>query len=104
MHAEKSPSLFFVNGRGIKCSILFDECERHRRAYCLPQGHGAIETGAPAGVTGPCPALIDLDPDGVLVAVDAHLDHALRVAGSRAFAPQFSARTAEVPGLAGLDR
>ena len=39
-----------------------------------------VETRASPGVTG-SPDLLDLDPDRVLVAVHAHLDHALGVAG-----------------------
>ena len=47
--------------------------------------------------------LLDLDPDRVLVAIDAHLDDALGVAGRLALLPQRAARAAEVPGLAGGD-
>src|SRR5690242_14425223 len=54
-------------------------------------------TGAGAG-------LLDLDPDRVLVAVDAHLGHTLHMAGALALAPELAARAAVVPRLAALDR
>src|SRR5262245_53961629 len=69
----------------------------------LAERHRAVEAGAPAGVTGPRPFLLDLDPDRVLITVDAHLDHALHVAGGLALAPERAARAAEIPGLAGRD-
>jgi hypothetical protein len=50
--------------------------------------HGAIETRAPPGVAGAGSHLLDLDPDRVLVAVDAHLDDTLHMAGTLALAPQ----------------
>ena len=70
------------------------------RTPCLPsrnsrrdgarpaERHGAVEARAPPGVAGARPGLLDLDPHGVLIAVDAHLDHALGVAGGLALAPQ----------------
>src|SRR5262245_25646284 len=70
----------------------------------LAERHRAIEAGAPAGMAGPRPHLLDLDPDRVLIAVDAHLDHALHVAGALPLAPERPARAAEVPGLPGRDR
>src|SRR5262249_7535063 len=70
----------------------------------LRQRHGAIKAGAAAGMTGARPALLNLDPDRVLVAVDAHLDDALHVARTLALAPQGAARTAVVPGVAARDR
>src|SRR5262245_44621455 len=54
-------------------------------------------------MAGPRPFLLDLDPDRVLIAVDAHLHHALHVAGTLALAPERPARAAEVPGLPGRD-
>src|ERR1700689_3027752 len=63
-------------------------------------GHGPIETRVAAGVT--CAtSLLNLDPDRVLVAIDAHLDDALKVAGAFTFAPEFAARPREVPRLPG---
>src|ERR1700733_13738559 len=49
------------------------------------------------GATG----LLDLDPDRILVAVDAHLDDALKVARAFAFTPELAARPGEVPCFAG---
>ena len=62
------------------------EFERHRAG--LAERHRAVEARAPAGVAGAGPCLLDLDPDRVLVAVDAHLDDALDVAGALALAPE----------------
>ena len=46
------------------------------------------------------PDLLDPDPDRILIAVQAHLDHALDLTGSFALSPQRVAGAAEVPGLA----
>src|ERR1700742_4357887 len=62
----------------------------------------AVKARAAAGVAGGAD-LLDPDPDRVLVAVQAHLDHALGVAGGLALAPQRIARAAEVPGVAAFD-
>src|SRR6516225_11429663 len=72
-------------------------------AQLLPRrakGHRAIETGAAPRMAG-AGDLFDLDPDGILVAIDAHLDHALRMSGGLALFPQRLARSAEIPNLAG---
>jgi hypothetical protein len=45
--------------------------------------------------------LFDFDPNRVLVAVDAHFDDALDVAGGLALFPERVTRAAKVPGLAG---
>src|SRR5262245_51912332 len=68
-----------------------------------PQRHRTVKAGATAGVAGARPALLDLDPDRVLIAVDPHLGDALRVAGTLTLLPEPSARARIVPGLAGLD-
>src|SRR5579863_9205749 len=60
----------------------------------------AVETGMPPGVTGRS-RLLDANPDRVLIAVGAHFDHTLDMAGGFALAPQRLARAAKVPGLAG---
>src|SRR5947209_14974778 len=62
-----------------------------------------IKARAPPGVARPGTRLFDFDPDRVLIAVDAHLDHALDVAGSLAFAPEAITRAAVIPGVAALD-
>src|SRR5688572_2190985 len=54
-------------------------------------------------MTGTRAVLFHLDPDRVLVAVDAHRDHALTIAGGFALAPEALARAAVVPGLAAVD-
>ena len=46
----------------------------------------------------------NLQPDGVLVAVDARLDHLLDLAARGALMPELPARAAEVVRLAGLER
>src|ERR1700730_5221368 len=76
------------------------EFERHRAGFA--ERHRAIKTRAAAGVAG-AGDLLDLDPDRVLVAVNAHLDDALGVTGSLALLPQRAPRTAEIPCLAGGD-
>src|SRR5262249_17715622 len=73
--------------------------ERQRHRAVLAERHHPIEARAPAGVAGAGAVLLDLDPDRVLVAVDAHLDDALGVAGLLALAPELAARAAEVPGI-----
>ena len=47
--------------------------------------------------------LLDADPDRILIAIQAHLDHALGLTLGLAFSPQRMARPAEVPGLAARD-
>ena len=69
----------------------------------LAERNATIEAGAPPGVARAGAALLDLHPHGILIAVDAHLDDALRVAGGLALAPERAARAAVVPGLAALD-
>jgi len=54
-------------------------------------------------VAGPAAGLLDADPHRVLVAIHAHLQHALDMAGGLALAPQLAARATVVPGLAGGD-
>ena len=58
----------------------------------------SVEARATAGVAGRT-GLLDPDPDGILIAIHPHLDHALPMTGGFAFAPQRIARAAEVPGF-----
>ena len=76
---------------------LVAKFERDRAGFA--ERHRAIETRATAGMAGAA-ALLDFDPDRILVAVDAHFDDALGVAGGLALLPQRAARAAEIPGLA----
>src|ERR1700682_3245923 len=46
-----------------------------------------VEAGTPASVARRA-CLLDPDPDGVLIAIHPHLDHALDMAGGFAFSPQ----------------
>src|SRR5262245_29804830 len=85
----------------VERALRVAELERDRAG--LAERHRAVEAGAPAGMAGPRPRLLDLDPDRVLIAVDAHLHHALHVAGALALAPERPPRAAEVPGLPGRD-
>ena len=48
--------------------------------------------------------LLDPDPDRILIAIQAHLDHALGLTRRLTFSPQRVARPAEVPGVAARDR
>ena len=68
------------------------ELERDRAD--LPQRHRPVEAGSPPGVAGSRSPLLDLDPDRVLVAVDAHLGDALGVAGAFALLPQLPGASA----------
>ena len=47
--------------------------------------------------------LLDPDPHRVLIAVDAHLDDALHMAGRFTLAPEGATGAAEIPSLAGRD-
>src|SRR3954453_1164016 len=48
--------------------------------------------------------LLDTNPDRILVAIHAHLDHTLGLTGTFALAPQRIAGAAEIPGLAARNR
>src|SRR3954447_12300873 len=87
-----------IDRLGIEGPLTF---ERERHGAILAQRHHAIETRAPAGVAGTGTLLLDLDPDRILIAIDAHLDDALGMAGFLALAPELLARAAVVPGVAG---
>src|SRR5262245_32094644 len=63
----------------------------------------AIEARFASGVAGRAD-LLDADPDRVLVAIHAHLDHALGLTRGLTLSPQRPARAAVVPGLPALDR
>src|SRR5450759_731032 len=71
--------------------------ERQSRP-ALGSRHLAIEARAAAGVARGA-GLLDQDPDRVLIAIQAHLDHALDMAGGLALSPQRIAGAAEVPGF-----
>src|SRR6267378_8700935 len=71
--------------------------ERQKRP-AIAWAHRAVEAGPSAGVARSA-CLLDLDPDRVLIAIHPHLDHALDMAGSFAFAPQRVAGAAEIPRL-----
>ena len=65
----------------------------------------AVEAGAPAGVAAAAVAAdLDADQQGVLVAIDPHLDDALDLPAGGALVPELAARARPVPGLAGLQR
>src|SRR5581483_10019387 len=66
--------------------------------------NSAIEAGPPPRVaTGLRSRHLDLEQEGVLVAVGAKLDHALGIAARLALAPQLAARARPVVRFAGLD-
>src|SRR5690349_1106358 len=102
--SRDSLALAAVHGVRIERLVGVAEFEHERLVGRLAERHRAIEARAPAGVTGARPLLPHLDPDGVLIAIDPQLDHALDMAGALALAPQPPARAAEVPGLAAFDR
>src|SRR5580693_4119800 len=98
---EYTPQSVFRPIRRLRIEhALIAEFERHRAGFA--ERHRAIKTRAAAGVAG-AGDLLDLDPDRVLVAVDAHLDDALGVAGGLALLPQRAPRAAEIPGLPRCD-
>src|ERR1035441_3005904 len=65
---------------------------------------GAVEAGAVTGVTGPRPLLVDLDQQGVTVAVVVDAAHVLAVARGLALAPVLLSATAPEPGPSGVER
>src|SRR6202044_3442728 len=89
--------LFSVNSLRIELKIRIHERQPRTSVGRLDL---AVEAGMPAGVTGRT-GLFDADPDRILVAIGAHLDYALDVAGGFALAPQRLTRPAVVPGFAG---
>src|SRR4051812_16489737 len=95
---NRRPS-FAIDGARIEQAVRVDKGQADLAA---PAFHLAVEAGASAGVAGRA-HLLDADPDRVLVAVGAHLDHALGLAGALALPPQRVARAAEVPGFTGGD-
>src|SRR5690606_13913019 len=69
--------------------------------FPAPVGHSALEEATVAtGVAGDAADLFDLEQHHVVVAVDAHVEHALRVAGLLALVPQLPARARPIHGLA----
>src|ERR1035438_4504507 len=65
---------------------------------------GAVEASAVTGVTGPRPLLVDLDQQGVTVAVVADAAHVLAVTRGLALAPVLLSATAPEPGPPGVER
>src|SRR6516164_4400177 len=86
--ALPGPSAFPVRRFRIKnaCVAKF-ELGPAQLALGRAERHGAIKTRPSSGMAG-AGDLFDLDPNRVLVAIDAHVDDALRVAGGLAFFPQ----------------
>ena len=97
---RKPAASFAVHLRRIELPVRIDE--RQPRAT-IGRIDPPVEARPPASVTGGA-GLLDPDPDRVLIAIQAHLDHALGLTGRLTFSPQRIARTAEVPGLAARDR
>src|SRR5215470_14950328 len=93
--------LLAVDRPRIEQLLAVAKLERDRAG--VAERHRAVEARTPAGVAGAGTGLLDLDPHCVLVAIDPHLDDALRVAGRFTLAPERAARAAEIPGLAARD-
>src|SRR5712691_11747206 len=74
-----------VTGPRIEQLLAVAKLERDRAG--VAERHRAVEARAPAGMAGAGTGLLDPDPHRVLIAVDPHLDDALRVAGRLALAP-----------------
>src|SRR5215204_867690 len=90
-----------IDRRWIEPLVAVAELERDRAATA--KRHGAVKARAASGVAGAFSGLLDLDPDGVLIAVEPHLDHALGVARGLTLLPQPRPRAAVIPGRARLD-
>ena len=76
-----------------------------KHGACRPRsGDTPVEAGAPAGVAGGVMAGdLDLQPDGILIAVGAHFVDRLQIARGLALLPEAFARAAVIMGNAGLD-
>ena len=75
------------------------------RRTLRPGQDSAIETAGSAGVTTAAVACdAHLEPDRVLITVDAQFFDLLDLPACRALMPETLAGPAPVPGLAGLDR
>src|SRR5229473_7925913 len=74
-----------VDDPRIEQLLAVAKLERDRAG--VAERHRAVEARAPAGMAGAGTGLLDPDPHRVLIAVDPHLDDALRVAGRLALAP-----------------
>src|SRR4029078_9715305 len=93
-----------VNVLWIELSLCVDEAQRHTAAAGSAQRDRPVEAALAPGMTGGVLALLlDLQPERVLVSVDAHLHHALGVAALLALAPQLAARARPVMRFARLD-
>src|SRR5260370_30091077 len=88
----------------IECFLGVAELEPEGGVRAVAQRHRAIEARAPPGMASAGSGLLHLDPNRILVAVEAHLHDPLHVTGGFALAPQALPRAAEVPSLAGRDR
>src|SRR3954452_5548210 len=91
--------LLLVHRVRIEQSVRIDEDEPGAAVFGLDL---AVEAGPAAGVTRRAD-LLDAEPDRILIAIGADLDHALGLTRGLTFSPQGIARAAEVPGLAGRD-
>ena len=101
MAGQARPRLLFVNLPRIERLFAVAEFKGDRSA--LAERYRAVKARTPAGVTGAGARLLDLQPERVLIAIDAQFNHALDVAGTLALFPQCFARAAVVPGLAACD-
>src|SRR5260370_23734278 len=88
----------------IECFLGVAELEPEGGVRTLAERHRAIEARAPPGMASAGSGLLHLDPNRILVAVEAHLHDPLHVTGGFALAPQALPRAAEVPSLAGRYR
>src|SRR5262245_27461521 len=93
-----------VNRLRVEWPLGVHEAQGEGAALRFADGKRAIEARPATGMAGSIGACrLDHEPDGVLVAIGAQLDHALRVAALLAFAPQAPARARPVMRLARLD-
>src|SRR5262249_23544401 len=90
-----------IDGRRIEYALRVDE--RKCRGAVLVLAYGTVEARPATGMAGRATCLIDSDPERILIAIKAHLDDPLHMAGGLALAPQRRARTTKVPRLSSVD-
>src|SRR5260370_7162088 len=71
----------------IKCFLGVAELEPEGGVRAVAERHRAIEARAPPGMASAGSGLLHLDPDRILVAVEAHLHDPLHVPGGSALPP-----------------
>src|SRR5215471_7450049 len=103
MRLAALPALPAIHLRRIEHPFVITEGERQRRAGSIAH-NGAIEARSPPGVARAGAGLLDLEPQHVLIAINAYLGDTHNVTGGLAFLPKRLTRAAVEPSLASGDR